>query len=59
MDQKKWVESKTLWTNALAMAGFIIQGTTGRQVLDAGAQGVILGLVNLVLRFATKSEVVW
>lgn len=57
MDSKPWYASKTLWVNALALVGMIVQGITGAEVLDAEAQGGILALVNLVLRLVTKSAV--
>ena len=59
MDTKNWYESKTLWTNALGVAAIVAQGVTGKQVIDPAAQGVVLGVLNLILRLVTKSEVVW
>lgn len=59
MDTKKWYASKTLWTNAVMMAGIIAQGITGREILSPEIQGLVLGMVNVALRLITKSEVVW
>jgi hypothetical protein len=57
--EKKWYASKTLWSNAVAIAAIVIQGLTGKEVLSLETQGVILGVVNMALRLITKTEVVW
>jgi hypothetical protein len=59
MEQKKWYTSKTLWANAVAIAGIVLQGVTGKEVFPVEYQAPILGVVNMVLRVVTKSEVVW
>lgn len=59
VEQKKWYTSKTLWANAVAIAGIVVQGVTGREMFPVEYQAPLLGVVNVVLRMVTKSEVVW
>lgn len=51
---KKWYASKTVWVNLLALVGMALETVTGKQVLDPDTQGVILTVINLILRFVTK-----
>ena len=55
MNEKKWYASKTLWVNVLAVAAIVAQGLTGQQIISPAMQGVILGIINMVLRLVTKS----
>jgi len=59
MNEKKWYASKTLWVNVLAVAAIVAQGLTGQQIISPAMQGVILGIINMVLRLVTKSEIAW
>jgi hypothetical protein len=54
--KKKWYTSKTIWVNAIALVAVIAQFVTGKEVLDASLQSVILTVINLVLRSITKEE---
>lgn len=56
---KKWYLSKTLWVNVVAVLGFVAQGLTGQQLASPEMQATALGIVNLVLRLVTKSNVTW
>ena len=58
---KPWYASKTLWINALAVVA-ALAGAFGLDLgLDPETQmamvGVIMGIVNMVLRFTTKSAI--
>lgn len=55
---KKWYASKTFWVNALALVATIAQGSYGF-VVSPEVQGIILTLVNVVLRTVTKEEISW
>jgi len=61
MDTKPFWASKTLWVNAIATVAAIL-GAFGLDFgLDAETQvmvvGAVMGVVNIVLRFVTKSAV--
>lgn len=51
---KKWYLSKTMWVNIIATIALILQTVTGNDVLSPEVQGVILGLLNIILRIITK-----
>jgi hypothetical protein len=53
---KKWWQSKTLWVNLIALIASLAQAKWGL-VLDPALQGVILTLVNLLLRAFTKAGI--
>ena len=59
MDTKNWWASKTIWANLLAVIAAI--GTAFGLNLDAGIQAevvtVIMGVVNIALRFVTRQPV--
>lgn len=57
MDGKKWYTSKTLWANALALIGMVVQGATGSEVFNVEAQAGILAFINVILRLVTKEPV--
>ena len=59
METKKWYTSKTLWANAIGIVAIIIQGVTGNEVISIEYQAVILGFINMILRFITKEPVSW
>jgi len=52
---KKFYLSKTFWINVLAIIGVIVIG----KELSPEKVGVILGGINLLLRFITKKPVEW
>ncbi len=54
-----WYASKTLWANAIALVAMILQGVTGNVVISLEIQGTILAVINMVLRFVTKSPITW
>ncbi len=55
---KKVFESKTIWTNILAIIGDIILNVTGHP-LPAGFDVLALGVINTILRIITKDPIVW
>ena len=58
-DSTKIWESKTFWVNAIAGIAMLAQAVTGKEVLPLAAQGSILAVVNVILRFVTKQAVTW
>ena len=59
MENKKFYLSKTFWVNILAIAAMVAQSLSGKEILNMEAQASILAGINIVLRFLTKSPVVW
>jgi hypothetical protein len=51
---KKWYESKTLWINFIALIAIVLQGITGKEILSTETQGIVLTVVNMVMRLVTK-----
>ena len=60
MEPKKWYASKTIWVNAIALVGAILNesGVIGAP-LGAETQVLILSALNFILRIITKEEIVW
>ncbi|MEM4720573.1 MAG: hypothetical protein QXT73_00750 [Candidatus Methanomethylicaceae archaeon] len=58
MNKKPWYTSKTLWVNFLALIASFLQLKYGI-VFEPALQGVVLTLINIVLRIITREEVVW
>ncbi len=56
---KSWFTSKTLWVNAIALVAMIIQGVTGHEVVGLELQATILSVINMILRFVTKTPLAW
>ena len=52
---KKWYESKTIWTNVLAIVGGVLIALSGE--LAAGGTLTALGVINTVLRVVTDKGV--
>lgn len=50
---KKWFTSKTLWINVIAIIAIILQMEMGF-VLEAAEEAIILGFINIIVRFLTK-----
>lgn len=60
MESKPFWMSKTLWVNALAIAGMVLVGQAGITTEQwAEISGVVLATVNIVLRFVTGEPVSW
>jgi len=57
MDSKKWFTSKTVWANVFAV-GVLISSKFFGYTIPADYEVYFLGLVNIILRFITKSELV-
>ena len=55
--KKDWYKSRTVWVNLVAFAAFMTQAITGEQWLTPEAQGVVLTILNLILRFDTNSAI--
>ncbi len=55
---KKWIKSKTLWINVLAIVTLILRAEYGYTLTPEIEIG-ILGLINIALRAITKEEIVW
>ncbi len=58
-DTTPWYASKTLWVNAIAIIAIILQGVTGKVLINLELQATILGIVNMVLRIVTKQPISW
>ena len=58
METKAFWQSKTIWLNVLAAIGGIVQTYTGF-VISPELQGAVLIILNVILRFVTKSEITW
>lgn len=52
---KLWYKSKTLWVNLLSIVGIVFFGGE----LDPETVGTILVVINFILRFITKDEIIW
>ena len=55
---KRLLTSKTIWVNIIALALASIQIKTGL-VIPGEMQGILLALVNVILRMVTKEPVNW
>ena len=58
MIMKKWYTSKTIWANVVAVITSVVASRFG-YTLSAEIQVGILTGINVILRKATKSEIVW
>lgn len=45
-----------MWVNIIATIGIITQTVTGHDVISPEVQGIILALINIILRIITKHE---
>jgi hypothetical protein len=52
------LQSKTMWVNILAFAGFFLQSKYGF-VIDEALQAQLLTMINIALRFITSTPIVW
>jgi len=55
---KKWYQSKTFWINIVGAIGIAVQTQTG-YIMNPATQGVILSVINMILRKITKEPVTW
>ncbi len=53
MQTKRWIYSKTLWGNVIAIVALILEAQFG-EVLTPETQIGILGALNIILRLITK-----
>ena len=56
---KNFWESKVFWINVLAIIGFVIQYFVTDFVISPAIQASALAVINMILRFITKKEIVW
>ena len=60
MNQKAFWKSKTFWVNLIAIIVFVIQMLWIKDfVIPVEIQGAILAVINFILRWATKEEIIW
>ena len=57
MDYKPWYTSKTLWVNAVAFAALLIQSFGTGFVIGVEEQAGIIVVLNIILRFVTKTGI--
>ena len=57
-ESKKFWLSKIFWVNILAIGGLILQSQVGF-VFSAEGQLAVLGVINILLRAITKTEIKW
>ena len=53
-EAKEWYKSKTLWVGVLEIVGGVIMTVSGQ--IEAGIPLTLFGVVQVVLRTVTKSE---
>ena len=58
-ETKSIFTSKTFWANTLALIAMVVQGVSGKEIINLEIQGVILSVVNIILRMVTKQSVTW
>ena len=54
---KHWYKSKTLWINALTVAGMVLQAMSDKHIVDPQYVIVTLAVVNMFLRKITTSAI--
>lgn len=60
MNQKDFWKSKTFWVNLIAIIVFVIQMLWIKDfVIPVEIQGAILAVINFILRWVTKEEIIW
>ncbi len=60
MEEKRWYESRLFWVNLIAVIASVVVISTGKELsteVQATIVTVILGVVNLVLRFRTNQAI--
>ena len=57
---KTLLNSKTFWTNLIALGVMVYQSVTGNTApIPLEIQAGILSIINIVLRTITKEPIVW
>ena len=58
--KKAWYTSKTIWVNLIALVSAVLVGVGVLDVeISVETVAVILTVINFLLRFITKEEIVW
>ncbi len=57
MTTKKWYSSKTLWINAAAIGAMVGEYLLLEQIYSPEIHALVIAVINLGLRFATKTAV--
>ena len=52
---KKWYMSKTLWVNALMIAGMVAEFFIAEKIYSPEIHAIVIAMINLGLRIVTKS----
>lgn len=55
--KRDWWLSRTVWVNLLAFSAFMVQAMTGQEWLTPEAQGAVIAILNIFLRFSTNSGI--
>jgi hypothetical protein len=55
---KRWYYSKTIWVNGIALIATLCQAKWGF-IVSPELQGIILTIINVVLRSITKEQIEW
>jgi hypothetical protein len=58
MNGKPWWASKTLWVNLIGIVNMVVRARFG-YTLKPEDEVLILGVVNAILRLATRQPIVW
>ena len=58
MEPKIWYKSKRIWMGAITIIGSFLQYKYGL-ILDGPTQGMILGVVALIIGILTKGPIEW
>ena len=60
MEPKKWYLSKSVWVGVVTLIyGILFEtGTIGTEINEA-TLATVLGIIIVILRFITKSEINW
>jgi hypothetical protein len=56
MDTKPFYWSKTLWVNVIGVAWMLLEKPLGLPTLGTETEATILGVLNVILRFVTKTD---
>ena len=54
---KKWFNSKTIWANLLVILAFGIERFVGTDFINAEIGVLLIGFINLILRFITSEPI--
>jgi hypothetical protein len=57
LTQKPWYTSRSIWTNLVGALWIALTPTLGLPTLGTETEVLILGLINIILRIITKTEV--